>query len=325
MCVIINEIERAADMLLSGKVVAIPTETVYGLAANALDDAAIAQVYTLKNRPRSHPLIMHVAPEWDLRQWVTDIPDYALQLMQHFWPGPLTLVLPYRPLSTGSLVTGGQNSIAIRAPAHPTSLALLRRLQVPLVAPSANPFGKISPTCAEHVQQSFSETDFYILDGGRCEVGIESTIVSALNANGGTILRPGSITATMLGAHCQLPELTVPHTVRVPGQLPRHYEPNKPLFYVTSQRELTAFVQQSLPSVFVLHQHKPESVDPSLFLPFPAESAQAAWALYDSLRIADASEADCIALVLPQASDDAQGVRERIMKAGKPWPHSPTQ
>ncbi len=155
MPTITTSINLALEDLEKGDVVAIPTETVYGLAADATNETAIKKIFSIKKRPLNHPLIMHVCHDWDLSQWVTDVPEYAQQMILAFWPGPLTLVLNSKKCAVNSLVNAGQNSIAIRAPNHNLTEQLLRRLNRPLVTPSANPFGQISPTTASHVAQSF--------------------------------------------------------------------------------------------------------------------------------------------------------------------------
>ena len=168
MPTITTNIDLVLEHLKQGEVVAIPTETVYGLAADATNESAIKKIFSIKKRPLNHPLIMHVCHDWDLNQWVNNVPVYAQHMILAFWPGPLTLVFNSKKDAVHSLVNGGQNSIAIRAPSHPLTEQLLRRLNRPIVAPSANPFGQISPTTALHVAQSFPDEHFLILDGGRC-------------------------------------------------------------------------------------------------------------------------------------------------------------
>ncbi|OGV50538.1 MAG: threonylcarbamoyl-AMP synthase, partial [Legionellales bacterium RIFCSPHIGHO2_12_FULL_42_9] len=195
MSIITTDIIAVKNQLDIGEIVAIPTETVYGLAANANNAIAIDKIYCLKQRPYNHPLIMHIASGWDLDQWATAIPSYVYNLIDNFWPGPLTLVLPSRKENICDLITGGQPTIAIRCPGHSLTQQLLHQLGYPLVAPSANPFGKISPTTAAHVQISFHESNLMILDGGRCKLGIESTIIDATRFDSYQILRHGSIDA----------------------------------------------------------------------------------------------------------------------------------
>ncbi len=207
------DIETAARLLRAGEVVAIPTETVYGLAANALDEAAVRRVFALKGRPADHPLILHAR---DPRPWAHF--DARAERLAVYWPGPLTLVLPRRAVP--DVVTGGRDTVAVRVPGHPVALDLLDHLDFPLAAPSANRFGQVSPTTAAHVLQAFAVP---VLDGGACGVGVESTIVD-LSRPQPSILRPGAIDAD---AVCLAlgEELAPASDTPAPGTLPSHYAP----------------------------------------------------------------------------------------------------
>ena len=301
MGTITHDINLIIAALNRGEIAAIPTETVYGLAGNAENSSAIQQIYTLKQRPLNHPLIMHIAKDADLTRWATAIPDYVETLITHFWPGPLTLVLPCLPSQINPLVTSGQTTVAIRAPSHPLAQQLLSLLNFPLVAPSANRFGKISPTTAAHVQDSFNNDELLILDGGRCAIGIESTIVAATNPNGYQILRHGMIDEAML--HQVLPGLELPRDekIRISGNLDTHYQPEKPLYYFTDRNLAKQFCAQHSAVVVSLKQ----------------ESSTAAYELYYQLRAADKSSADIILIELPPVTSSWKGTRERIMKAGR--------
>lgn len=221
-----DAIARAADMLRAGKLVAMPTETVYGLAANAADDKAVARIYAAKGRPRFNPLIAHVA-DLEMAQREGVLRAQARALAEAFWPGPLTLVVT--AASTGTvcdLARAGLDSIALRIPAHPTAQALLLAFGGPLVAPSANPSGQISPTIAEHVAQDMAEKVDLILDGGRSHVGLESTIIDA-RGDTPALLRPGTLSAAEIERvwhGLKRPALT-PDAPQSPGQLLRHYAP----------------------------------------------------------------------------------------------------
>lgn len=184
------DLERAAQRLREGGVVAIPTETVYGLAANALDEASVARVFAIKQRPSFDPLIVHVSSEAQARELAREWPEVAARLARAFWPGPLTLVLKKRD-RIPDLVTAGLPTFAVRVPDHPVALALLRRIDFPLAAPSANPFGKVSPTTARHVRDSLGDAVDLVLDGGACRTGVESTVVSLVDPDRPTLLRPG--------------------------------------------------------------------------------------------------------------------------------------
>ena len=317
MTTITTHIDSARERLKQGDVVAIPTETVYGLAADATNETAIRKIFSIKNRPLNHPLIMHVCHDWDLSQWATDIPEYAQQMIRSFWPGPLTLVLNSKEKAVPSLVNGGQNSIAIRAPKHDLTQQLLRKLNRPLVAPSANPFGQISPTTALHVAVSFPNEDFLILDGGRCDVGIESSIIQATDHNGYSVLRPGMI--DLKSIDCRLPNQRPlsPSTPRVSGQLDSHYKPQKKLYYIDDWRQLDKYSHVLKGTIYTMsisgYTPKYEQFHHQL----PNDEQAVAYQLYDELRYADQSQADVIVIELPPNQLKWSAIREKILKAGQ--------
>ena len=231
MATITDNLWQVIDALKAGNVAAIPTETVYGLAADSTQPKAIEKIYALKHRPLTSPLIMHIAKHWDIYTWTSHVPEYAHTLITTFWPGPLTIILPKQP-HVSSIISAGQESIGIRCPAHSITQAVLEGLGHPIVAPSANAFGKLSPTTPEHVAQHFQNADFDILDGGRCTVGIESTIVSALHPKYFEILRPGGLSLEEIQA-C-IPNIAyrkTDHAIKHPGYSAIHYQPQKPLYY----------------------------------------------------------------------------------------------
>jgi L-threonylcarbamoyladenylate synthase len=316
MPLITKEIDQAVHELRKGKPVAIPTETVYGLAAPINNEEAIKAVFAIKNRPLNHPLIVHVAAHWDLSQFVSYIPDYAQKFIDHFWPGPLTLVLSCTKEQINPLINGGQTTVAIRCPAHPVAQKLLNKLQIALVAPSANPFGKISPTTAVHVQESFPNQEFTILDGGRCSLGIESTIVDATHPDHYQILRHGLINEQALAAVTTASLYSHQNTIRVPGKLESHYQPNKTLYYFTTYTQLAEFCQHSTDRVYVIASQKPSKVLDKNYQAFSKDPKIAAFNLYFQLRKADDSDAQYILIELPPVEDLWRGVRERILKAG---------
>lgn len=228
------EITRAAGLLRDGKLVAFPTETVYGLGANALDERAVARVFEVKGRPRFDPLIVHLADAGWLPKLVRELPAAARQLIDRFWPGPLTLVLPKTP-AVPDLVTAGCETVAVRMPDHPVAQALLRAADLPVAAPSANLFGRISPTTAEHVREQLGDCVDLILDGGPCRVGVESTVVQ-LDVDGITLLRPGGTTLEALEAtigpvrvSTGLARGDLAAGLVSPGTLLQHYAPRTPL------------------------------------------------------------------------------------------------
>ena len=225
-----EQIAAAARIIREGGTVAFPTETVYGLGADATNPAAIRKIYEIKQRPCDHPLIVHIASVSDLAHWVEAVPAAAYDLANHFWPGPLTLILQ-RSHRIADCITGGQSTVGLRVPAHPTALALLEALgpEKALAAPSANRFGRISPTSATHVHQELGSSVDMILDGGSCEVGLESTIVS-FHAHEPLILRPGKITpAELENVLGRSIAVSTRSTIRSSGSLPSHYAPSTPL------------------------------------------------------------------------------------------------
>jgi len=225
------EIETAVQALRDGELVAFPTETVYGLGANAQNPAAVRKIFEVKGRPPDHPVIVHLDSPRYLHRWVREVPENATRLAQAFWPGPFTMVMPRAP-SVHDVITGGQDTIAIRVPAHPMAQQLLTAFGGGIAAPSANRYGRLSPTRAEHVREELGDAVRVILDGGECQIGLESTIVGF---EGGTVrlLRPGSVTAAQIRS--VVGELAVGaerDSPRVPGSAPRHYAPATPMSIV---------------------------------------------------------------------------------------------
>lgn len=236
-------IAQAVALLRAGEVVAMPTETVYGLAADAANRAAVRRIFALKGRPADHPVIVHLGARDQVTRWAREIPAAARMLIERFWPGPLTLILP----AAGAVlpeVTGGQPTVGLRMPSHPVALALLQAFGGGLAAPSANRFGRISPTCAAHVASEFGDAVGIILDGGVCEVGLESTILDLSGLGDGgrpRLLRPGAIAAETLAEALGeplegMPALPAAGVPRVPGSLVAHYAPRTPLRLVSSTR-----------------------------------------------------------------------------------------
>jgi L-threonylcarbamoyladenylate synthase len=226
------EIETAVQALRDGELVAFPTETVYGLGANAQNPAAVRKIFETKGRPDKHPVIVHLDSPRFLHRWVREVPESATRLAEAFWPGPLTMVMP-RAANVHDVITGGQDTIAIRVPAHPMAQQLLTAFGGGIAAPSANRYGRLSPTRAEHVREEFGETVRVILDGGECQIGLESTIVSFEDGNV-RLLRPGSVTAAQIRGAVGQELLVGPNLAspRVPGSTPRHYAPLTPMTIV---------------------------------------------------------------------------------------------
>ncbi|MER5758808.1 L-threonylcarbamoyladenylate synthase [Streptomyces sp. NPDC002082] len=319
----ISDIEKAAGVLRAGGLVALPTETVYGLGANAEDPAAVARIFQVKGRPPSHPLIVHIAGAEYLDDWVQDVPQAARLLAEHFWPGPLTLVLrrgPRVPLEA----TGGLETVAVRVPDHPVALALLTAFDGGVAAPSANRFGSVSPTTANHVRAELGDAVDFVLDGGACDVGVESTIVDA-TGDAPTILRPGGVTREALETVLGCP-LAVPSTshVRVPGQHPSHYaprarvvlvEPEKVVAEAERAQELGHQVGVFLPTCVPAAQVKAHAV-----VAVPASMTAYAHGLYGFLRELDQQGCDLIVASLPVDEGLGLAIANRLRRAAGPRP-----
>ena len=225
--VIQTSVEQAAARIRAGELVAFPTETVYGLGADASNDAAVAKIFAAKGRPSNHPLIVHIASNAQVLDYASSVPPFAQALIKAFWPGPLTVILPRKP-GVATAAAGGQNSIGLRCPAHLLALEFLKLCNTGVAGPSANKFGRVSPTTAQHVAQEFGG-ELMVLDGGPCKMGIESSIVDCTRAQP-VLLRPGVLTREQLSAACGQPVLSADDTLgdapRAPGTLESHYAPN---------------------------------------------------------------------------------------------------
>ena len=314
---ITNNITQAVTALASGKLCAIPTETVYGLAANALDETAVARVFEAKERPADHPLIVHVATAADVTEWITELPQWAVDLTNAVWPGPLTIVGPRTSLASNS-VTGNQDTVAVRVPNHPIAQELLSELKNQgvkgLVAPSANRFGHVSPTSAAHVSADLGEYlnahEDLILDGGDCQVGVESTIVLATGSTP-VILRPGAITAADIEriTGVKVSEETI-NSPRVSGALDSHYSPTAQVILISdvSKTEFEdnagflALAEVATPAGLV-RLASPETIE------------DFAHELYSSLRTGDDLNLRTIYVVPPVGEGLAQAINDRLNRA----------
>jgi L-threonylcarbamoyladenylate synthase len=337
--VVINE---AVQSLRDGSLVAFPTETVYGLGADAKNLQAIKKIFSTKGRPSNHPLIVHLAApdrfdqahvDWVpvLAPWVRDLSEDALKLINGFWPGPLTLVFK-KDKSVLNELTGGQDTVAIRAPAHPVAQELLRKFKGGVVAPSANRFGKVSPTSAADVRNEFEGVlDLMVLDGGDCEVGIESTIIDLSSGDQAILLRPGVITPSEIlaktgirvyqpGEICKETEVLP----KVSGSLKAHYAPTTPLRLYAPGRVLDALSEfpdtKSRVAVAVWDSESSLNHDghPSVHfeeIVIPSDSAAFATRLYRSLRDLDQQGWDLILFPEPPAGEEWDGVRDRLQRA----------
>lgn len=303
----LSRLQEAAKLLHQGKLVVFPTETVYGLGAHAFDRQAVQRIFTVKGRPASNPLIVHIASPEQFDQVTSGCPPLARRLAEQFWPGPLTLVLPKHPQIPAEVTAGGP-TVAVRIPAHPVALALLRIAGVPVAAPSANRSTAISPTRAEHVMSSLGEAVDLILDAGPCPRGVESTVLD-VTVDPPRLLRPGPITVPMLEsvigsiAVGPPPSAAESPAPRSPGQMARHYAPRTPLRLV---------------SVEQLPQEQSRLTEQGLrcgILELPNDPRQAAAILYAELHRLDAAGYDLLLAPLPPDTWDWLAIRDRLQRA----------
>jgi len=304
------EIDRAARLLRAGGLVAFPTETVYGLGANALDTEAVARIYAVKGRPSSSPLIVHVCSTEMAESIVADWPEAMESLTRMLWPGPLTLVVR-KQAAIPDIVTAGLPTVAVRMPAHPIAQALIRSAGVPVAAPSANRFTELSPTAAEHVRRSLANDVDLILDGGPCQVGIESTVLSLASPQP-TILRPGGISRVKLEAligPIALAEKVCAGAHPAPGMHPRHYCPRTPLFLVSNGK-----LPKQGKGIYLQHTRKPGRADLAIHQ-MPQSAIDYAAALYEALHQADAANYDWIAVDVPPNAPEWEAVGDRLRRA----------
>ena len=309
-----DQVLEAVAALRRGEVIGLPTETVYGLAADASNIEAVARIFALKGRPADHPLIVHIADADALPRWTSGRSEPAEQLARAFWPGPLTMIMPRHP-SVSDAVTGGQDTVGLRCPAHPLALQVLRAFGGGLAAPSANRFGRISPTTAQHVREEFGTSVPLILDGGECQVGIESTIIDLSSATA-RILRPGKIT------HAQIQAIIGPvaqdsneHSPRASGTLEAHYAPRTPMLMLARgplQKEaaeqhafgkrIAVLAIDSLPAG-------------CLGLVLPSEADAFAHGLYAALRQLDAGDEQLLLVERPPDGASWIAVHDRLRRA----------
>ena len=303
-------LDQATALLRQGELVVLPTETVYGLGADAENPSAVAKIFALKGRPSSRPLIVHIHAADQLDRWAIDIPGYARALAEAFWPGPLSLVLKRDP-RVPDAVTGGQDTVALRVPAHPLTRALLARFGGGIAAPSANRYGHISPTTPDHVREEFGSDTPFLLDGGPATGGIESTIVGCLEAMP-RILRPGLVSAAAIAKATGLPVLEAPGKQpppRTAGQDISHYAPRTRALLVgrADRPDLPArvgYLGFDAPAMPVARDVR-----------LPSEPAAAARELYAALRELDAAGLDLILIQRPPSGPEWAGVRDRLERA----------
>lgn len=326
-----KSIAEAADCIKAGRLLGLPTETVYGLAADADNDAAVAQIFAAKGRPADHPLIVHVLGAPAVAHYAVDIPEFARQLMAAFWPGPLTLILPRQP-GVAKAATGGNPTVSLRCPSHPVALALLQACVAQgvwgVAAPSANLFGRVSPTTAAHVAGEFGD-DLLILDGGACSVGIESTIIDCSRGLP-VLLRPGAITPEQVQMACGLKVLQKEELNTLDKQAPKasgtldsHYAPRARVrlmevaamdLAVTS---ILAETNSAAGPVLGIWSHRPLALPDSrcVWQAMPGDAALAAQQLFATLRALDALGVSQIWVETPVARPEWDGVRDRLQRA----------
>ncbi|MBL8449584.1 MAG: threonylcarbamoyl-AMP synthase [Dechloromonas sp.] len=314
---------RAVALLRAGELVAFPTETVYGLGADASNGSAVANIFAAKGRPADHPLIVHVAGHDWVERWAQAVPDAAWELMEAFWPGPLTLILK-KQAWVPDAVTGGQSTVGLRVPGHPVALQLLRNFAAAgtaggIAAPSANRFGRISPTTAAHVAEELGERVPLVLDGGSCTVGIESTIVDCSRAEP-VILRPGHISPSHIEAVLGfLPAIeTAPGAPRVSGSLEAHYAPVTPMRLVVGERLLdflNVHRHRGGRCAALCHSQPPQAGMPHAWLMLPADPVGYAHDLYAALRDMDHAGVDLIAVEAIPDDPAWAAVADRLRRA----------
>jgi L-threonylcarbamoyladenylate synthase len=311
-----DALDVAAAHLLSGDLVAFPTETVYGLGADASNATAVARIYEVKGRPSDHPLIVHIATMDRLGDWAQEVPEYAIKLARGFWPGPMTLVLKRSELA-GDFVTGGQDTVGVRVPDHAVALGLLAAFEKVggkgVAAPSANRFGHVSPTSAAAVNEELgrylSENDT-VLDGGACQVGVESTIIDCTGP-APRILRPGAISELMInectGLSCSefKPQTTTSEDIRVSGSLENHYAPAAKVF----------LDHTPLPGQGFIADAKIETPEGVIRIASPASDEEFARMLYAALRAADAQGLAEVVVAQPNGTGIAIAIRDRMARA----------
>ena len=320
-----SSVQAAAKALQAGKLLGLPTETVYGLAADSDNDAAVAQIFSAKGRPANHPLIVHVADAAAITRYAKEVPVFAQQLIDAFWPGPLTLILPRLP-DAAKASTGGQDSVGLRCPSHPVAHAVLKACQQlnPPVwgvsAPSANKFGRVSPTTAAHVATEFGD-DLLVLDGGACEVGIESTIVDCTRGVP-VLLRPGAITRDDIERACgQKPlskEELPAYTPRASGTLLAHYAPNAKVRLMDGKQLQSALevLGSEGKNIAVYHRSPLKCASPAIHLrAMPQAALATAHELFGTLRDFDEIGAQLIWIETPPDTADWEGVRDRLQRA----------
>ena len=311
-----DQIEQAVAVLRAGELVAFPTETVYGLGADATSVPAIRKIFAAKQRPADHPLIVHLSETAGLKHWASVVPREAWQLAEAYWPGPLTMVLP-RATHVASELTGGQSTIALRVPSHPVAHRLLLAFGNAIAAPSANRFGRLSPTSAEHVREELGDAVTCILDAGDCSVGIESTIVAFRNGRA-VVLRPGHITAEQIAETLQTETVPpVASSPRVSGSLPSHYAPRTPMRILDPEQFDSKLRREaaSRPVAVLARRGRPANSRAALWQIAPDSAEEYARHLYALLRRIDSAGCELIVVEALPEQPEWTAVRDRLVRA----------
>ena len=322
--VICTTVEQAAAHIRDGFLVAFPTETVYGLGADASNDAAVAKIFAAKGRPADHPLIVHIASSAQVNDYASHVPPFAQALINAFWPGPLTVILPRKP-GVATAAAGGQSSIGLRCPAHPLALEFLNACKalgvLGVAGPSANKFGRVSPTSAQHVRQEFGDT-LMVLDGGPCSVGIESSIVDCTRS-APVLLRPGVLTKEQLSAACGQPVLSADDLIddqapRAPGTLESHYAPNATVRLMDAKAIQTALDLLGAEAAHIaIYARSIVRIKSSkvLYRRMPDDALATAEQLFAVLRDFDAQAVKLIWIEPVPEATEWDGVRDRLARA----------
>jgi len=308
-----DAIDQAAAQLRAGALVAFPTETVYGLGADATNKSAVARIYEVKGRPQDHPLIVHIASMNDIEKWCSEIPTYAVALARDFWPGPMTLIMKRSPLAQ-DFITGGQDTVGVRIPNHTLALALLNAFKKlggsGIAAPSANRFGQVSPTTAQAVQEeigNYLQAHDQIMDGGASEVGVESTIIDCTHERP-RVLRPGAITAQMIQISTGLSLLENSNdAIRVSGSLENHYSPKAKVILDSIATSGQGFIAPA----------NIQTPDGAIRLAAPRDTDEYARLLYSALRASDSQGISEIAVIQPEGEGLALAIRDRLLRASR--------
>lgn len=307
-----NQIEQAVNFLKNGEIVAVPTETVYGLAADASNEEAVSKIFLAKKRPADHPLIVHIDCFEKLIHWAEHIPDNAIKIASHFGPGPLTLILQKKKNVT-HLITGGLETIALRIPRHPIALQIIKKLGTAMAAPSANPHKKTSPTKSEHVLKNLSGKIAAIVEGGQCSIGLESTIID-MTTTLPRIVRPGAITAVMINKAVGIEIEEQPyHYEKVPGNMKIHYQPEKPLFLLSIEEIKKKIFQEK--NIAIVHYTCITQNENATYYKMPKNSVEYARILYDILHRIDNTQVNEIWIEKPPCISEWLYINDRLQKA----------